>query len=221
VQQRSFAVSDLPILPALESAESIPAALAAPKPKKTKSAEPLVSAPATLAEAPSTLSNPTAEVPAAITSEETTMATTIENMTQTATDKTQAAFADMSGRAQDAMQKSTKLFADWNDFNKGNVEALVESSKLAFAGMQTMAQDGAAAMRKRFEDATEAARTMTSVKSPTEFVKLQGDYVRQQFDGLVAETSRSTESMMKLMGEVAQPVANRVALAVEKVKAAA
>ncbi|MDB5695404.1 MAG: hypothetical protein JWN21_947 [Sphingomonas bacterium] len=213
-------MSDLPVLPVLESAESIPAALAAPKPKKAKSAEPFVAAPATFAEAPSTLPNPTAALPA-ISSKETTMATTIENMTQTATEKTQAAFADMSGRAQDAMAKSTRLFADWNDFNKGNVEALVESSKLAFAGMQTLAQDGAAAMRKHFEDATATARTMSSVKSPTEFVKLQGDYVRQQFDGLVAETSRSTESMMKLMGEVAQPVANRVALAVEKVKAAA
>lgn len=213
-------MSDI-ILPPAGSAEHIPAALAAPKLKKAKgymSSEPFVPAPATFPDA--LLSHPTAAAPADIHSEEPPMATTIENITTTATEKTQANFADMTGRAQDAMSKSTKLFADWNDFNKGNVEALVESGKLAFAGMQSMAQDSAASMRKHFEEATTAARTMTGVKSPTDFVKLQGDYVRQQFDGAVAETSRSTERMLKLAGEVVQPVANRVALAVEKIKAA-
>ena len=214
-------MSDLPILPKPETAESIPAALAAPKPKKARgygSSEPFVPAPATFADASV---HPTAAAPADIHSEDTIMATTIENMTDTANNKAQAGFAEMSGRAQDAMAKSTRLFADWNDFNKGNLEAMVESGKLAFAGMQTMAQDGAANVRKHFEEATAAARTMAAVKSPTEFVKMQGDYVRQQFDGVVAETSRSTEQMMKLMGEVVQPVANRVALAVEKIKQAA
>ena len=217
-------MSDLPVLPVSESAESIPAMLAAPKPKKGrgfKSVEPFTPAPATFDDAPASYFNPTAAEPADTVTEEPTMATTIENMTTTTADKAQTAFSDMSGRAQDAMAKSTKLFADWNDFNKGNVEALVESGKLAVAGMQTLAQHQAEYVRKHFEEATAAVRTMTSVKSPTEFVKLQGDFVRQQFDGAVAETSRSTESMMKLMGEVVQPVANRVALAVEKIKAAA
>ena len=86
---------------------------------------------------------------------------------------------------------------------------------------QTLAQGQAAYVRKQFEEVTAAARTLAGVKSPTEFVKLQGDYVRQQFDGAVAEMSRSTEAMLKLAGEVAQPVANRVAVAVEKVKMAA
>jgi len=59
------------------------------------------------------------------------------------------------------------------------------------------------------------------VKSPTEFVKLQSDYLRTTFDALIAETSRSTEAMLKLAGEVAQPISSRVALAAEKVKIAA
>ncbi len=216
-------MSDAIDLNATNPAEHIPAALAAPKAKRGKPAkipaEPFVSAPATFDDAAPAV--PTAAAPADTHSEDTTMATTIENMTETATDKTQAMFGDATARAKDAMGKGAAMVAELNSFNKGNVEALVESGKLAFAGMQTLAQGQAAFVRKQFEDATAAARTMTAVKSPTEFVKLQGDYVRQQFDGAVAEMSRSTEAMLKLAGEVAQPISNRFALAAEKVRQAA
>lgn len=162
---------------------------------------------------------PPAAAPADTVSEEPNMATTIENVT--ATEKTQAHFTDMNARVGDAMEKGSKLFAEMGSFTKGNVEALVESGKIAVAGVQTLAQGQAAYVRKQFEEATAAARTMATVKSPTEFVKLGGDYVRQQFDAMVAEGSRSTEAMLKLAGEVVQPVANRVAVAVERVKQAA
>jgi phasin family protein len=216
-------MSDLPVLPEIESAEHIPPALAAPKPKKLKgfkAEEPFVAAPATFSDASASI-NPTAAASADHNSEEPKMATTIENITETTTDRAQAQFADMNGRAKDAMEKGTKLVAELGQFTKGNVEALVESGKIAVAGVQSMAEHQAAYVRKQLEDATAAARTMAGVKSPTEFVKLQGDYVRQQFDAMVAETSRSTETMLKLAGEVAQPVANRFAVAVEKIKQAA
>ena len=149
------------------------------------------------------------------------MTDTIENVTHDTAAKTQAMFGDMGGRAQDAMQKGAAMFADWNNFSRGNVEALVESGKIAMSGLSTLAQDRAAYARKQMEDTTAAVRTMASAKSPTEFVKLQGDFVRDQFDALVVETSRSTEATLKLAGEVAQPLSNRFAIAADKVRHAA
>ena len=217
-------MSDAIDLNATNPAEHIPAVLAAPKGKRGKlaktPAEPFVATPATFEDAAAPIV-PTAAAPADPIQEDTTMATTFENTTQTATEKTQQMLGDVNSRAKDAMGKSAAMFAELNSFGKGNVEALVESGKLAFAGMQTLAQAQAAYVRKQFEEATAAARSMTAVKSPTEFAKVQGDYVRQQFDGLVAETSRSTEAVLKLAGEVVQPISNRFALAVEKVKQAA
>ena len=219
-------MSDLPVLPSVAIAESIPAALAAPKGKKgrgVRSSDPFVPTVATFPDeiAPAPLLNPTAAAPAETITEEPIMATTIENVVETTTDKAQAHFADMNTRAKEAMEKGTKFFAELNGFTKGNVEALVESGKIAVAGVQTMAQDQAAYVRKQFETVTAAAKEMAGVKSPTEFVKMQGDYARQQFDAGVAEMSRSTEAMLKLVGEVVQPISNRVAVAVEKIKLAA
>ena len=136
-------------------------------------------------------------------------------------DSIQAVFGDVNERAKNNVEKSAKLVEEFAELTKGNVEALVESGKIAVAGVQSMAEHQAAYVRKQLEDATAAARTMAGVKSPTEFVKLQGDYVRQQFDAMVAETSRSTETMLKLAGDAAQPLSNRFAVAAEKVKTAA
>ena len=138
---------------------------------------------------------------------------------KTITDKAQAMFSTDATKG--AIEKSQKMFDEMNSFSKGNIEAIVESSKIAAKGMEAFGHDAAAYAKKSFEEASTAVKTMASVKSPTEFMKLQSDYVRSAFDMMVAETSRSTEAMLKLAGEVAQPISNRVAIAAEKVKIAA
>ena len=145
----------------------------------------------------------------------------MENTIHAATEKTQALFVDMNERTKAAVEKSTQLLADMNDFGKGNVEALVESSKIAVKGIETMGQEAADYTRKSFEGATAAMRDLASVKTPTDFMKLQSDFVRTAFDNLVAETSKNTEAMLKLAGDIAQPISNRVAVAAEKIKVGA
>lgn len=145
----------------------------------------------------------------------------MENSLNNTAEKTQAFFADINERTKTAMEKGGKLFADFNEFGKGNVEALVESSKIAAKGLETLGQDAADYARKSFEHATTAMRSFATVKTPAEFLKLHNDYVRSSFDGLVAETSKTTEAVLKLAGDVAQPISNRVAVAAETLKAKA
>ena len=135
--------------------------------------------------------------------------------------KAETLFAEFNDRAKAAFEKGTKLFDDANDFAKGNVEAVVESSKIAAKGFEAFGQDAAEYGRKSFESATAALKSFAAVKSPTDLFKLQSDYVRSAFDSLVAETSKNTESLLKLAGDVAQPLSNRAAVAVEKIKVAA
>jgi phasin family protein len=142
---------------------------------------------------------------------------TIENNTA----KAQAFFGDFNDRAKAAVEKSTKLVEDANEFAKGNVEAMVESGRIAAKGLETFGQDAAEYGRRSFESATAAMKSLAAVKSPTEFFKLQSDYFRTAFDSYVAEASKNTEAMIKLAGDAAQPLSNRVAVAVEKAKVAA
>lgn len=134
------------------------------------------------------------------------------------TDKTHAMFTDMNDRAKGAMEKGTKMVEDMTAFGKDNIEAMVESSKLAAKGMETLGQDAADYAKTSFESAAAAFKTFAAVKSPTEFMTLQSDYARTAFDTMIAESSRSTEKMMKMFGEIAQPISNRVSVAAEKMK---
>ena len=136
-------------------------------------------------------------------------------------EKTQALFADFNDRAKATVEKNTKLVADATEFAKGNVEALVESGKIAAKGFEALGQDAAEYSRKSFENATATLKSLSAVKSPADFFKLQSDYVRASFDSLVAETSKNTEAFIKLAGDAGQPISSRFAVAVEKVKTAA
>ncbi|AOH83701.1 hypothetical protein AWL63_06685 [Sphingomonas panacis] len=199
----------VPMVPAAVVPEITPApkpAAAAPEP--VAAPEPFVS----------TQQPPAPELSsAAISHKENTMEATIQD----ATTKTQALFGDANERAKAAFEKSTKMFEEINAFGKGNIEAVVESSKIAAKGLESFGQEAADYTRKQFEGATAMMKSFASVKSPTELFKLQSDYFRQSFDSLVAESSKHTEAMLKLAGEVAQPLSNRVALAAEKAKIAA
>ena len=214
-----------PITPA-EPVLAEPVAAEAPAPAAVTPVEPAPLAPAPVAAAPAAaaaeaapLSPPPVPAPSAhpAPKKELTMDTTLHATAE----KTQAMFADMNNRTKEAMEKSTKLFADMNEFAKGNVEAVVESSKVAMKAFESLSQEAADYTRRSFESATATMRTLAAVKTPAELMKLQSDFVRQSFDNLVAETSKQTEAMIKLAGDVAQPISNRVAVAAEKIKVGA
>jgi phasin family protein len=170
--------------------------------------------------APQTSITPAA-APAAPQTEESIMDQDFTAAAEQTQDKAQAVFGDLNDRAKGAMEKGAKMVEELNAFAKGNVEAVVESSKIAARGFETIGQEAVDYTRKSFEGVTTAARTLATAKSPTEFLKLQSDFVRQAFDSMVAETSKNTETMLKLAGEVAQPISNRVALAADRMKVAA
>lgn len=133
----------------------------------------------------------------------------------------QTAFSDMQEKAKSAYEKSTEALGEANDFAKGNVEAIVESSKLLASGLQELGSAVVAESKSAFETISADVKELASVKTPTEFFQLQSAMVRKSFDGAVAQASKNTEAMMKLVTEVMSPISTRVSLAVEKAGKAA
>jgi phasin family protein len=131
-------------------------------------------------------------------------------------DKFQSLFADAGERGQQLVEKSQKVAGGMVELTRANVEALVETSKIAAAGAQTLGQDALARTRENLEQVAAQAKTLTEAGSPTEFFQLQGEIARTQFDRMIAESSRLAESMVKLAGEAFQPLSTRAALNAEK-----
>lgn len=125
---------------------------------------------------------------------------------------------EANDRAKTAMEKSAKVIEELAELGRGNVEAFVASSKVAAKGVESFSQDAANYSRKSFEDATAVFKSFADVKSPTDFFKLQGDFARSAFDSAVAESARVSETVLKLAGDVAEPLTSRYAVAAERVK---
>ena len=159
-----------------------------------------------------------APVMAAVPMKGMTMNDTIKTATEGMQKRATVMFGDMNTRAKDAMSKSTKAIEDLVEFSKGNVEAMVASGRVAAKGAEEFAKYSAEYGRSAVEKANATAKQFAAVKSPTEFFQLQGDVAKQALDALVAEGSKFTESYLKLIGEISQPISNRLAVAAEKMK---
>jgi hypothetical protein len=135
--------------------------------------------------------------------------------------KFETAYADFNGKAKAGVEKSTKAIEEFSDIAKGNVEALVESGKIAAKGMETLGQEAVDYSRKNFEKATASFKTFSTVKTPTEFFQLQSQLFSTSFDEFTKEAAKHSEAFMKLAGDVAQPLTARVTLVTDKVKSLA
>jgi phasin family protein len=128
----------------------------------------------------------------------------------------QTIFAEANDRSQDLVKRSQKVAGELADLARANVEAVVEAGRVATEGARTIGQDVVAKQRDGFEQAADAIRSLAEAKSPTEYMQLQGDFARASFDRAVAETSKLTESLVKLAGEAFQPLSNRASANAER-----
>ncbi len=137
------------------------------------------------------------------------------------TEKATEYFADIREKATEAAEKSKKLAADAVEFNKANIEAMIEAGKIAAKGAQDMGKTNVEFAKTNFAEMQAAVKEITAVKSPTDFMKLQGEYARKSFDVAVAQTSKNTEAMVKLVSDMFQPISNRIAVTTDYFKKAA
>jgi phasin family protein len=119
-------------------------------------------------------------------------------------------------RGQELAKKSQKVAEELADLARANVEAVVEAGRVATEGARSIGQDVVAKQRDSFEQAADAIRSLAEAKSPTEYLQLQGDFARASFDRAVAESSKLTESLVKLAGEAFQPLSNRASANAER-----
>lgn len=220
-----------PAAPAVEKVEAAPAPApivakvepASPAPKAVApKAQPKVAAPKAVKKAKPKVAVPVAKVrkiatkaaPIAASKGTKTMTDTVKQVEETV----KKATADLNTRAKAAYEKATAFAKDAAEFNKANLEAFVESGKIAAKGAQTAAQNAAEYGRKNFEATSAMVKSAAAVKSPTELFKLQGDFARSQFDGAVAEMSKSSEFYLKLAGEIFQPIQTRYSVVADEMK---
>ena len=194
-------------------AKAVAAKQAAPKAAAKKAVPAAKTSPVTTAAA--ALAAPVAT----ITKFKDTIMATAKTTDFTATAKDVA--ADLQTRVKGAYAKTAEVAAEVTEFNKANVDAVVESGKIFFAGAQELVKDNVETGKTVIETVTADAKKMMEVKSPTELMQMQGELVRRNFDAIVSFGSKRTEAWVKLYNDAFAPISNRVSIAAEKLTKAA
>lgn len=150
-----------------------------------------------------------------------TMTTTVENTTETVTAKAKDFFADMQVRAVSAADKGKKLASNAFEFQKANFVAVLEAGKIVAKGAQDMGKTNVEFAKSNFAEMQAAAKEIAAVRTPTDFIKVQSAWTKKGFDTAVAQGSKNTESLVKLVSEMFQPISNRIAVTTDLFKKAA
>ena len=161
-----------------------PAKTATAEPAPTKAPASKVAAAKPVAAKPlktKTVPKPAAPKPASIKDTK-IMATTNTEITT----KIQDAVKDAAAKAKTYAEKSQAGLGEVGAFAKGNVEAMVQSTKILASGMQEMGKGYVAEAKTAFETMTADAKDLASAKSPTEFFEKQSAMLKKNFDAAVA-----------------------------------
>ena len=152
---------------------------------------------------------------------DTIMATAKNAKTTDYTAKAKEMAADLQTRAKAAYDKGNEITQDAVEFQKGNIEALIESGKILASGVQDMGRTYVEEAKSAAETVQGDVKKFAAIKSPTELFQLQGEIARRNFDAMVSTTSKNTEAMLKLANEAFAPLSSRMSLAAEKIRKAA
>ncbi len=150
-----------------------------------------------------------------------TMTNTAEKTAETVTAKAKDIFADMQIRAGEAAEKGKKLAADAYEFNKANMAAMIEAGKIAAKGAQDMGAANIEFAKTNFAGLQVSFKEITAVRTPADFIKVQTELAKKGFDTAIAQGSKNTESAVKLVSEMFQPISNRIAVTTDLFKKAA
>ena len=109
---------------------------------------------------------------------------------------------------------------DFIAFGQGNVEALVKSGHILAMGVQDLTKQLAATAQASMEEAMSNLRAMSGIRTFQQAVELQTTLARTAVEKAVSQTSQVADTSIKLASDAIAPIASRVTLAVESIKAA-
>jgi phasin family protein len=138
----------------------------------------------------------------------------------TGTETAQLLASDINEGTRAAFEKTAKLGDELIDLNKGNVEALVASARVAGGGAETLTRIAADYSKQSFDTATAALKGFASAKSPTELFQLQTDYARTTIDSTLAAATKFSEAWVNIAGESFKPLSSQYAADVQKIRSA-
>lgn len=102
------------------------------------------------------------------------------------------------------------------EFGRGNLEAVSKATQLYVTGMQDLSRQTVTMFQAYSEQAIEAAKTLSALKSLKEAADFQASFAKTAFERAMADATKLQEASIKLAETTIEPISARVTLAMEK-----
>jgi phasin family protein len=116
-----------------------------------------------------------------------------------------------------ASQTAYKSFEEMSKLQKDNWEAVVAASQIWAKGAEVIGKAWMGLAQETLETAATTAKAMVGVKTLREAVDLQADFAKGNFDKFVAESTKMSETVVKVANDAMEPITARVNVSVEKI----
>jgi hypothetical protein len=144
-------------------------------------------------------------------------ADTMTAQTEQAIGVAKASFELIATKSREAMEQSLKSVTAITEMTRGNVDALIESSRVASGGMQAIAQDVAEYSKHTLERTATAAKALSQAKTAPELMQLQSEFAQAEFNNAITEMTKLSQDMFKTMTAIFEPLQAR-AMAAAQIK---
>lgn len=113
-------------------------------------------------------------------------------------------------------EDAVKGYGDLADFTRENMDACVAASSAAAKGVEAVNAEIFDFSKKLYEANLAAYKSMVAVKSPKEFLDIQSELVKSQYEDSLAEVNKINELVSVAANEALAPLNARATEAAEK-----
>lgn len=115
-----------------------------------------------------------------------------------------------------ASQQAMKSAEDFQKLAKDNWDAYVASATVVAKGVEQMGKAWVAFTQETMEKSANAAKALMGAKTLREAAEMQGEFARASFDKFVAESTKLSETGVKVANEAMEPITARINVTMEK-----
>ena len=126
--------------------------------------------------------------------------------------------AEAQKSVQEGVEKLSKGMENAASFGQENLDAIVESTRIAAKAAESFNAGMIAYVKRSYEDGLAAAKDLSASGSLTEFLEKQNGYAKASVDAFVEEATRLTDLSTAAAKEALEPLNARMHASVDLVK---
>jgi phasin family protein len=141
---------------------------------------------------------------------------TIEEAVATGKETVEKAVAATKDQVEKASTAALKGYDEMAVMQKDTMDAYVKAGNVMAKGMEDLGKAMVAFAQSQAEANVKAAKALMGAKTINDFVEIQSDLARSQFDSFVAESNKVSEMALKVANEANEPIQAQFNVVIEK-----